>query len=238
MGAQAMAKHTTIGPRIKGLLRKGPMAPLVYRPLRHLKRTRAFPNHLFWRLAYKIRWSSPVWSRVLNRRARALYQASQPDLSHMQEQAVQDLRENGISVLHVSDLFSEEFVTECFAEADKALQEPDTQNRIEESRVAIGSEDARTRAKYYLTEFWDPPVIDLENRLLRVVLGDQVTGIVSGYLGGFLTPAWCLHQAVPRAARACRFSFTDRSSQRDWYYVRVRQQNDQWAWTSPIWVDG
>jgi hypothetical protein len=45
---------------------------------------------------------------------------------------------------------------------------------------------------------------------------------------------------VPQTEFAHRFDLTDRreSTGRDWYYVRVRQRNDQWAWSSPIWVEG
>ncbi len=32
-------------------------------------------------------------------------------------------------------------------------------------------------------------------------------------------------------------AFLDRQ-ETDWYYVRVAQENGQWAWTNPIWVAG
>lgn len=71
-------------------------------------------------------------------------------------------------------------------------------------------------------------------------LGDLMDGSRSFYLGGFVSPAICFHQAIPEHAYTHRFSFLHRSSSpgRDWYYVRVRQRNNQWAWSSPIWVDG
>lgn len=62
----------------------------------------------------------------------------------------------------------------------------------------------------------------------------------SFYLGGFLTPAVYLHRAAGREATTAAFTLTHSSASqtRDWYAVRVRQKNDQWAWSSPVWVAG
>jgi len=76
-----------------------------------------------------------------------------------------------------------------------------------------------------------------------VQLAELFTGSRTFYLGGFVSPAICFHQAVPRAAYTHRFGFLHRDLRhsqavpRDWYYVRVRQRNNQWAWSSPIWVE-
>jgi hypothetical protein len=74
---------------------------------------------------------------------------------------------------------------------------------------------------------------------VEVSLGELIEGPQSGYLGGFLTPAYCFHRAVPRAEYTCTIDFSHRANAqtRDWYTVRVRQLNGQWAWSSPIWVE-
>ncbi len=73
---------------------------------------------------------------------------------------------------------------------------------------------------------------------IEASLADLAQGSQSGYLGGFLTPAYRFRRAVPRADSTGRFALTHNGTgeQRDWYYVRVRQKNGQWAWSSPIWV--
>lgn len=73
---------------------------------------------------------------------------------------------------------------------------------------------------------------------VEAALSDLISGPISGYLGGFLTPAYYFHRAVPQVESRGRFelSHTGSSKQRDWYYARVRQKNGQWAWSSPIWV--
>ncbi len=75
---------------------------------------------------------------------------------------------------------------------------------------------------------------------VHVPLARLLDGPLTGYLGGFLTPCYCFQRAVPQAEATAQLHFTHHAhgQQRDWYYVRVRQTNDQWAWSSPIWVDG
>jgi hypothetical protein len=72
-----------------------------------------------------------------------------------------------------------------------------------------------------------------------LLLTDLISGPKSGYLGGFLTPAYCFQRAIPEVEYTAQMDFIHRvdSKTRDWYYVRVRQYNGQWAWSSPIWVE-
>lgn len=72
-----------------------------------------------------------------------------------------------------------------------------------------------------------------------VPLARLVDGPLSGYIGGFLTPCYYFHRAIPEAESTAQLDFSHavESTTRDWYYVRVRQTNDQWAWSSPIWVE-
>ena len=76
-----------------------------------------------------------------------------------------------------------------------------------------------------------------------VKIGELISGSKVGYLGGFLTPAFYFHRAIPEKIYKWSLEWQDNSTQelptggRDWYYVRVRQQNNQYAWSSPIWVE-
>jgi hypothetical protein len=73
-----------------------------------------------------------------------------------------------------------------------------------------------------------------------VRLGDLMTGARSFYTSGFVSPAICFHRAAPVSEYERRFTFSHQqaSADRDWYTIRVRQRNGQWAWSSPIWVEG
>jgi hypothetical protein len=72
------------------------------------------------------------------------------------------------------------------------------------------------------------------------LLGELIEGARAAYLGGFLTPAFYFHRAIPSREFLLSVSMDHRAgrSARDWYYVRVRQKNNQYAWSSPVWVEG
>ena len=74
---------------------------------------------------------------------------------------------------------------------------------------------------------------------VNVSLGELIEGPKTGYLGGFLTPSFVFYKAVPEGDYRSEFSFIHRSETdiRDWYTVRVRQHNGQWAWSSPVWIE-
>jgi hypothetical protein len=78
----------------------------------------------------------------------------------------------------------------------------------------------------------------INGQAVAVTLGELAQGPQAGYLGGFLSPAYCFQRAVGPAEHSLRATFTHKSPARtrDWYYVRVGQKNGQWAWGSPIWV--
>jgi len=70
-------------------------------------------------------------------------------------------------------------------------------------------------------------------------LATLIDGAKTHYLGGFVSPAVCFHRAIPQSEYQHNFSFqhSHQPEGRDWYYLRVRQSNNQWAWSSPIWID-
>jgi hypothetical protein len=71
-------------------------------------------------------------------------------------------------------------------------------------------------------------------------LAELLTGSRTIYTDGFVSPVVCLHRAVPADEFTHAFTLVHKqiSTRRDWYTVRVRQHNNHWAWSSPIWVDG
>ncbi len=90
-----------------------------------------------------------------------------------------------------------------------------------------GREDVRLRA-IINGNTWEHPLSEL------------LQGNRTHYLGGFVSPAVCFRQAAPESActRAFTIEHSHISTRRDWYTLRVRQRNNQWAWSSPIWVAG
>ena len=56
---------------------------------------------------------------------------------------------------------------------------------------------------------------------------------------GWLSEAILFGRAIPENAFQVEHYMEDTVAEReiDYYYVRVRQKNQQWAWSSPIWVE-
>lgn len=78
---------------------------------------------------------------------------------------------------------------------------------------------------------------EFRNRV-TVPLDHLLQASACGYLPEEIeAPAWKLHRApLPQEFR-WDLRYSDGPEQEcDVYYVRVRQENDQWAWSSPIWV--
>lgn len=68
-------------------------------------------------------------------------------------------------------------------------------------------------------------------------VGELRSGSVTGYLRTFISPAYRFDRAVPDGELTATIDIEDETNSDDWYYLRVRQINDQWAWSSPVWVD-
>ncbi|MGB4136282.1 MAG: DUF3604 domain-containing protein [Microbacterium sp.] len=81
--------------------------------------------------------------------------------------------------------------------------------------------------------------VTANGRTVQATVAELREGSRSAYTGGFVSPAILLHRAVDRSARTVRLDVEDAGSGgdgTDWYYTRVRQANDQYAWSSPTWV--
>lgn len=81
-------------------------------------------------------------------------------------------------------------------------------------------------------------VADINGTTVAHPIGELRSGPRTGYTGGFVSGAYQFHRAVPDALCRVSTELTDTrdGDVRDWYHVRVRQVNDQWAWGSPMWV--
>lgn len=59
------------------------------------------------------------------------------------------------------------------------------------------------------------------------------------FMRGWLSESILFNRAYPESAFMVEHFMQDEKPERDtdYYYVRVRQRNQQWAWSSPIWVE-
>ncbi len=78
----------------------------------------------------------------------------------------------------------------------------------------------------------------VNGRRFQIKLADLLEGSRSEFMRGWLSEAILVHRAVPSVQWETSFVFEDETPEQetDFYYVRVAQENNQWAWASPIWV--
>lgn len=70
-------------------------------------------------------------------------------------------------------------------------------------------------------------------------IGELLQGSKAHFMIGWLSEAISFNRAIPESAFHVEHYMEDTHAERvvDYYYVRVRQKNQQWAWSSPIWVE-
>ena len=70
-------------------------------------------------------------------------------------------------------------------------------------------------------------------------LGELLEGSRSHFMIGWLSEAILFNRAMPESCFTVEHYMEDTQPERDtdYYYVRVRQRDQQWAWSSPIWVE-
>lgn len=81
-------------------------------------------------------------------------------------------------------------------------------------------------------------VFDVNNRRFAYHLGELMQGSRRQFMREWLSEAVLVHRAVPDQQLRMQYIVVDNQPEHDIdvYYVRVAQENQQWAWSSPIWV--
>ena len=80
----------------------------------------------------------------------------------------------------------------------------------------------------------------INGQAVAVPLEQLLKGAVVGDTQGWHSPAYRFHRAPREWEYRWQADLTDHETNegrgRDTYYVRVRQKNDQWAWSSPVFL--
>ena len=82
-------------------------------------------------------------------------------------------------------------------------------------------------------------VAEFNGRTYEHTIGELLEGARAHFLRGWLSEAIQFERAQPETAFCVGHYMVDDKAQRDtdYYYVRVRQRDGQWGWSSPIWVE-
>ena len=171
---------SNINSMLKNVLYQSP----IRRFWRFLARSYLTPKHIATRIYYAPRFTWPIWFYLLNRQARKQYTKHPVALSQVQEQAVQELRQNGICILQFDELFKEQ-LADYQELAESLINTPQNQQRIVEAKKAIEAANPETRSKYYLVEPWGNDQLDPQEKFVQLALSDEILAIVNGYVQVF-----------------------------------------------------
>lgn len=82
-------------------------------------------------------------------------------------------------------------------------------------------------------------ISDFNGRCFSHTLAELLEGGRSHFMNGWLSEAVLFNRAMPESCWSVEHWMEDKKKEydSDWYYVRVRQKDGQWLWTSPIWVE-
>lgn len=80
---------------------------------------------------------------------------------------------------------------------------------------------------------------DFNGKAFSHTLAELLEGSRTHFMRGWLSEAVLFNRAMPESCWSIEHYMEDtkKESDSDWYYVRVRQKDQQWLWTSPIWVE-
>ena len=76
----------------------------------------------------------------------------------------------------------------------------------------------------------------LNGQAESIPLRKLIEGARTGHLGGIDSPSYRFHRAPLPHEFQWNFQWEDQGDSEDNYYIRVRQTNDQWAWSSPVFL--
>ena len=135
--------------------------------IRRIKKIIKLPLVLFIKVYFRIRQFYPFWFYFLNRRPRKLYQKKPPNLNEVQERVVKSLRESGIAIVNLDEIFP--------GENKLALLQAYTRELRRKAEAKTG--------KTFLEYLWEViPVLDFENPFVRISLDEKILDIVNAYL--------------------------------------------------------
>ena len=80
---------------------------------------------------------------------------------------------------------------------------------------------------------------DFNGKVFSHSLAELLEGSRTHFMRGWLSEAVLFNRAMPESCFMVEHYMEDTQKEKDtdWYYVRVRQRDGQWLWTSPIWVE-
>jgi Phytanoyl-CoA dioxygenase (PhyH) len=121
-----------------------------------------------------------------NREPKQLYRGERRMMQPkpLEQKVARELKQNGISVVHFSDLLPAHQLSELQELADTLMEKPAIQERIK--AIEAGARPGARSGKFYLVRpLGNRPALDLNDKFLKVCLSDPILRIVCRYFGMF-----------------------------------------------------
>ncbi len=150
--AKFINKIKTVWPNLV-YLKQGKSTKPLYRVLR--------PYYIF-------RHYFPFWKNILNKKAAALYRTSEPRFDEVQKRLIAELKENGIAITHLDELFPGQDLLPKLQAYSQGL---------------MVSGQKREKGKTYIIDLMEKmTTVDLNNPFLKLALSPKVVAIANGYM--------------------------------------------------------
>jgi ectoine hydroxylase-related dioxygenase (phytanoyl-CoA dioxygenase family) len=102
----------------------------------------------------------------------------------LEQKVARELKQNGLSVVHFSDLLPAHQFSELQELAEALMQKPAIQERIK--AIEAGARPGAKSGKFYLVRpMGDRPALDVNDKFLKVCLSDPILRVVCSYFGMF-----------------------------------------------------
>jgi len=137
------------------------------------------PISTVYGLYRRIRYSWPVWFKIINKDAHKRYEEHAQSLNEVQQRIVDDLKREGISIVHFHELFSEEELKVITDLAEQHASQPEIQAQI------TSSAEENSGKSYLVRPFGETPNMNLNNKLMALTVNEKILGIVNSYLDMF-----------------------------------------------------
>jgi hypothetical protein len=147
---------------------------------------RVWPFSAITRVYYTVRYSEPVWRRVLNRRSVAAFVRDGSALDSNAREAADSLARSGLWVGDLARLAPGRSFSPLRERALRLLSEPEIRAQVENRRSTVGGKAYVVRG--FATT--GVPRLDVEDPLIALALDPGIVGVVNDYLGLYCRLKW------------------------------------------------
>ncbi len=132
---------------------------------------------------YRLLWWEPIWLYILNNKGRTKHVQNKLNLGSEQKRIVDELKENGIAISHVSDILGEDRWNELEKHVLVKLSDPKILEEMKNQKKA----PVHMGDKYFNIDLWQDKKISIDDPLVRFCLDEKLLDIAASYMHLWVT---------------------------------------------------